>query len=98
MTAARAGPLPRCRVSQTRLLPLALLLACGTTRPLRPLAPGEVLLSASVGGPLVEVSELVLPTPMLMMGAAYGWRPRFTATMDVGITAALYGNLHLAPG
>src|SRR5687767_11201539 len=80
------------------LLTVCVVAGCGATRPLRPLAEREMLLSASVGGPLVEVSDVVLPTPMLMVGGAYGLGPRWAATVEIGLTAALFGNLHLNPG
>ena len=89
--------------SRAKLVPLlsllpALVAACASTRPLRPIEPGSWALSGSVGGPLVDVGPVV-PTPMLMLGAARGLgRRHWSATLDLGVTAALYGNLHVAPG
>jgi hypothetical protein len=72
--------------------------ACATTRPLRPVGRGKTVYSASVGGPMVHALDLVLPAPILMVGGARGVRDDLEAAAALDVTAAVYGNLHLAPG
>jgi hypothetical protein len=71
---------------------------CSTTRPLRPLKPGETSLGASLGGPLINTLGAVFPTPMLTLGAARGLSDKVALTGALNVTAALYGTVHLEPG
>jgi hypothetical protein len=53
---------------------------------------------ASLGGPLVQVSGLDIPTPIISLGGGYGLRDDLDATLEADVTAATFGVLHLEPG
>lgn len=72
--------------------------ACATTAPVRPLGRGNVALNASLGGPLVRAAGLDIPTPILMLGGAYGARDDLEVTARADVTAAAFGDVHVQPG
>lgn len=53
---------------------------------------------ASLGGPLVEVSDAPVAAPILAVGAGYGASDRWDVYARADVTAAAYGDLHLEPG
>jgi hypothetical protein len=76
------------------LLPLA----CAHSRVVRPLAPGESSVGASLGGPMVGLFGAAFPAPILQVGGARGLRERLAVAGNLNLTAALYGTLHVEPG
>jgi len=72
--------------------------ACSTTQAVRPLGRGNASLTASLGGPLVQVAGLDIATPILTLGGAYGLRDDLEVTARADATAGVYGDLHLEPG
>jgi hypothetical protein len=53
---------------------------------------------ASLGGPLVEVSEKPIAAPILVLGGGYGVSDRTDVFGRADVTAAVYGDLHLEAG
>lgn len=65
---------------------------------MRPLGRGNGAATASLGGPLVQVAGVDVGTPILTLAGGYGLRDDLEVTAEADVTAALYGDLHLAPG
>jgi len=76
----------------------AALASCSTSHVARPLGRGNFVGQASLGGPLVEVSDTPLAAPILVVGGGYGFTDRWDGYARVDVTAAAYGDLHLEPG
>ncbi len=76
----------------------ALLGACSTTAPLRPLGKGRTTAGASLGGPLVRIEGASLPAPVVEVGGAHGLRDDLEATARVGVSQLAFGVTHLVPG
>jgi hypothetical protein len=72
--------------------------SCATSHPARPLGRGNFVGQASLGGPIVEVSETPIPAPILVAGGGYGLTDRWDAYGRLDLTAAAYGNVHVEPG
>jgi hypothetical protein len=72
--------------------------ACAPTHAVRPLGCGNAALHASLGGPLVEVSGIDTPIPIVSLGGGYGLGDQLTATAELDATAAVFGVLHVQPG
>ena len=73
------------------MLLLACLCACAPSRYVRPLAPGEVAVSGSYGGPLFKNFGIPIPAPMITVGAGYGWKENTTLYGDLHVTSAMFG-------
>ena len=71
---------------------------CASTHTVRPLGRGNAVVHASLGGPLVNVSGAVIPTPILTLGGALGVRADSEVTLHADATAALFGVAHVEPG
>jgi hypothetical protein len=74
------------------------LAGCATSHLARPLGRGNAVGQASLGGPLVEVSETPILAPLLVLGGGYGVSDRADAFGRLDVTAAAYGDLHLEAG
>jgi hypothetical protein len=79
--------------------------SCATSHIARPLGRGNVVGQASVGGPLVEVSETPvaesetpIAAPILIVGGGYGVTDEAEVYARADVTAAAYGDLHLELG
>lgn len=72
--------------------------ACATTHLARPLGRGNAVGQASLGGPLVEVSDTPVAAPLLVLGGGYGLSDLADAFGRLDVTAAAYGDLHLEAG
>jgi hypothetical protein len=70
---------------------LACLCACAPSRYVRPLAPGEVAVSGTYGGPLFKNFGIPIPAPMITVGAGYGWKENTTLYADWHVTSAMFG-------
>jgi hypothetical protein len=94
----------RARAARAAARALGLALACGaaascaTSHFARPLGRGNVVAQASLGGPLVAISDVPLATPILVAGVGYGASDRWDVSARADVTAAVYGDLHLEPG
>jgi hypothetical protein len=71
---------------------------CASTHTVRPLGRGNAVAHASLGGPLVDVSGAVIPTPILTLGGALGVRDDSEIILHADATAALFGVAHVEPG
>jgi hypothetical protein len=86
------------------ILLIALLLAlgagsgCAHTHQVRPLGKGNGAVHASLGGPLVGVFDIVLPTPIFSVGGAYGVTDNVEMLGHVDVTAAAFGSFHYDMG
>ncbi len=82
-----------------RLLLLASLVcgACATTHLARPVGRGNLRVSATVGGPLVEFGAPV-PVPVSTLGAAYGLSDAVDLSGELHPTAAAFGIAGLSGG
>ena len=89
---------PAARAFAPLALALGCAAACSTVRPVRPLGPGNAVVAASVGGPLLQTFGVVIPTPILTVGGGYGVTDRWNTTASLDVTAAAYGTVHVEPG
>jgi hypothetical protein len=97
---ARGRAIPATsEAARATLLAVALLAtACSTSHVARPLGRGNAVGQASLGGPLVEVSETPIAAPILSLGGGYGLSDQWDGYARADVTAAAYGTLHLEPG
>jgi hypothetical protein len=72
--------------------------ACASSHFVRPLGKGGAVVSASIGGPLVNLGGATFPTPIFDVGGGYGVRDDVDLFLRWNLTAAAYGDLHLEPG
>jgi hypothetical protein len=96
----RSGQWPHGRdfVIACAVWPLLAAAGCSTTHVARPLGRGNAVGQASLGGPLVEVSEKPIAAPILVLGGGYGASDRTDVFGRADVTAAAYGDLHLEAG
>ncbi len=83
------------------LYPLFIILAicsCAPTRFVKPLDKGQKAVNLSLGGPLIDYSDLTIPMPFLTATYGYGINNTLTGFGSLNITSALYGNLQLELG
>ncbi len=71
---------------------------CTHTHQVRPLGKGNSAVHASLGGPLVGVFGIVIPTPILSVGAAHGVTDQLEVLGHVDLTAAAFGSAHYVMG
>jgi hypothetical protein len=77
---------------------LAALSACASSHFVRPLGKGGGVVTASLGGPLVQLGGADFPVPIVDVGGGYGVRDDLDLFLRANLTAAVYGDLHLEPG
>ncbi len=87
---------PRTRVARGLaavggLGPLVLLLGCGVTTQVRPVARGTWGVEAAAGGPLVRLYGIVLPVPLSSAGVRYGVAKRADVAAHVHLTSLTFG-------
>ncbi|MEM0997367.1 MAG: hypothetical protein AAGN35_09825 [Bacteroidota bacterium] len=81
------------------LLPVLLVLgACTPSRYVRPLAKGEIAVSASLGGPIFTNFGAPIPAPMTTLTGAYGFSNDLTGFASFHPTSAAFGVLQLDLG
>ncbi len=81
------------------LLLTLLFTACAPTQFVVPLEKGEHAVSASLGGPLVNVPGIAtIPIPFTSLGYGYGLTERSVISSALYPTAALYGVFQLSGG
>ena len=73
------------------LLILVFASACAPTRLVKPLAKHQKVINASIGGPVVHFSGLVIPTPFTTVTGAYGLTDKTTVFGSLHPTSALFG-------
>jgi hypothetical protein len=88
----------RARSTVVTLLGVVAGASCAVTHTVRPLGRGNAAINASLGGPVVEVASLDIPTPILSVGGAYGLRDDLEIEAHGDVTAAAFGDLHLDAG
>ncbi|MFO0608652.1 MAG: hypothetical protein U0324_36130 [Polyangiales bacterium] len=71
--------------------------ACATTHLARPVGRGNLRVSATVGGPLVQFGAPV-PVPISTLGAAYGVSDALDVSAELHPTAAAFGIAGLSGG
>ncbi len=67
------------------------LLACNTTRVVKPLSKGEKQVGAGLGGALITFVGVPMPLPLTNVYGAYGLNDRTTAFASLHTTALLFG-------
>ena len=74
------------------LCSVAILMAtsCAPTRFVEPLPQGRLAATASLGGPLISYSGLVIPTPLTTVAMGYGLTGTETAFGALHLTSALF--------
>ena len=77
---------------------LLLLSACAPSRLVKPLAKQQKAVNASLGGPLVHFSGLVIPTPFTTVSGAYGLTDKTTVFAGLHPTAMLFGVFQMDAG
>ena len=85
---------------KTTVLPLLIcfMYSCAPTRFVKPLNQDQQAVNLSLGGPLIDYSDLPVPMPFLTATYGYGIDSSLTAFGSVNITSAIYGNLQLELG
>lgn len=71
------------------------LCACSSTRQVIPLKAKEHNIAASLGGPLIKFSGLVIPMPLTSIAWSYGLNDTYTTTAAIHTTSMLFGVVHL---
>ncbi|MBD0280007.1 MAG: hypothetical protein ICV81_18875 [Flavisolibacter sp.] len=77
---------------------ISLLCACAPARFVKPLADEQKAASLSLGGPLFDFSNLIIPMPLLTAAYGYGIDSTLTGFGALNITSALYGNAQVELG
>ncbi len=80
------------------LLILVFASACAPTRLVKPLAKHQKVINASIGGPVVHFSGLVIPTPFTTVTGAYGLTDKTTVFGSLHPTSALFGVFQMDAG
>lgn len=80
------------------LLLLSTVLSCAPVRFVKPLEKNQSAISVSLGGPLIDFSNLTIPMPLLSAAYGYGIDSTLTGFAGVNITSAAYGNAQLDLG
>jgi hypothetical protein len=80
------------------ILGIVFISACAPTRFVKPLDAGQKAVNLSLGGPLIDYSNLTIPMPFLTATYGYGIDSTLTGFGSVNITSALYGNVQLELG
>ena len=82
-------------IASMSALPLVLsLLGCSINHGVRPVGKGNVAVTGSVGGPMVEVFDAPLPLPLTEVGVRYGITER--SDLHLGLHPSMYGFFRLA--
>ena len=77
---------------------IVLVTGCSTVRYVRPIEKGTSVVSASLGGPITQVSGKYLPLPLLSAGYGYGVTDYLSIEAGLHITSALFGVAHVDAG
>lgn len=80
------------------ILLLTSLSACAPARFVKPLEKNEQAVNLSLGGPLFEFSDMVIPMPLLTATYGYGIDSTLTGFAGANITSAFFGNVQLEAG
>jgi hypothetical protein len=74
------------------------LCSCSPTRFVKPLNPKQQAVNLSVGGPVIDYSDLPIPMPFITATYGYGIDSSLTAFGSVNITSAIFGNAQVELG
>jgi hypothetical protein len=77
------------------ILLIIVAMSCAPVRTVVPLEKGETHVSASLGGPLIEFSGLVIPVPLTSVNVSHGVKENFTLNGALHTTSMLFGVIHL---
>lgn len=80
------------------LLVICTMMACNTTRVVKPLKAKEVMVGVDAGGPIFKFAGTSIPVPFSSVSVAYGLDSMVTLHAGANITSALFGNVHLDLG
>jgi hypothetical protein len=64
---------------------------CAPVSLVKPLEKKKIAASASLGGPVIKFSGLIIPIPLSSAGVSYGLSDKTTLTSNVGITSLAFG-------
>lgn len=70
-------------------------ISCAPVRTVVPLEKGSTHVSASIGGPLIEFSGLVIPIPLTSVNVAHGLTENLTVNTALHTTSLLFGVMHI---
>jgi len=70
-------------------------ISCAPVRTVVPLEKGETHVSASLGGPLIKFSGMVIPVPLTSVNVSYGLKENLTLNGALHTTSLLFGVIHL---
>ncbi len=65
--------------------------ACAPSVLVKPLKPGEHLLSSHAGGPMIQFAGIPMPVPLSGLDYQYGLRERLSVGGGIGLTSLLFG-------
>jgi len=82
------------------IIPIAtfFLFACSPSHFVKPLNAKQKAVNLSIGGPLIDYSNLPIPMPFIVATYGYGIDSSLTAFGSVNITSALFGNAQVEAG
>ncbi|MEO5647945.1 MAG: hypothetical protein ABIQ56_06250 [Chitinophagaceae bacterium] len=82
------------------LLPITIcfIYSCAPSRFVKPLDAKQQAINVSLGGPIINYSDLPIPMPFVTATYGYGIDSSLTAFGSVNITSAFYGNAQLELG
>jgi hypothetical protein len=78
-------------IKNTLIITTFILLACNTTRVVKPLDMGEKQLGVSIGGAMIKFVGVPMPLPLTNVFGAYGLNNKTTAFASLHTTALMFG-------
>ncbi len=73
-------------------------IGCGITQPVRTIATGTTDITASLGGPVIPLDGLAIPSPYLTIGTLYGSSNDVTLFGNAHMTALLFKDIGIDGG
>lgn len=73
-------------------------MSCAPARFVKPLDNKQQAVNLSVGGPLIDYSDVPIPMPFLTATYGYGFDSTLTGFGSLNITSLLYGNIQVEMG
>ena len=73
-------------------------LFCSTARVVKPLPEKSLQAGFSMGGPLVDLFDTVIPVPLSSVYGSYGFSENLTFTGSMGVTSLVFGTIQMETG
>jgi hypothetical protein len=80
------------------LLALFTLFSCAPVRFVKPLEKKQSAVGVSLGGPLIDFSNITIPMPLVSASYGYGIDSTLTGFGGINLTSAIYGNAQVDLG